>query len=439
MTIGAVQSTQAATTPPGCDRSTGVGAFIERFGPAEKRTTRGTHRVRPPDETVAWARRHFPAFGITRVANVTGLDVIGIPVVMVVRPNARGLSVSQGKGVTLDAAKASGVMESIELWHAEHMDHQLWRASADEVERRQRILQLDRLPRSVGGRMDRGTQILWVEGTDLVTGTPVWLPEETVGADCSFPKFPGAGCFITTSNGLASGNHPLEAMSHAMCEVIERDATTLFDLRTDADRRARRIDLDTVDDPDCRELLSRCEQAGVAVVAWDATTDIGLPVVSCEVFDRTPNPWQPLPVGGGHGCHPSRSIAFSRALTEAAQSRLTVISGARDDFLYRDYARSTSPESHRYQSALLAEPALRRFDDLPTHATDSIEDDVELITRLLVARGLDEIVAVDLTRAEFAIPVFRAVVPGLEHRGTGTTQYRPGPRGLAVMAEADVR
>ena len=29
------------------------------------------------------------------------------------RPNARGLAVSQGKGLTLDAAKASAVMESI--------------------------------------------------------------------------------------------------------------------------------------------------------------------------------------------------------------------------------------------------------------------------------------------------------------------------------------
>jgi len=51
--------------------------------------------------------------GITRVANVTGLDHVGIPVVMACRPNARGLAVSQGKGLTLDAAKASAVMESI--------------------------------------------------------------------------------------------------------------------------------------------------------------------------------------------------------------------------------------------------------------------------------------------------------------------------------------
>src|SRR5215467_3082672 len=72
--------------------------------------------------TVARARKLFGAFGITRVANVTGLDCIGIPVVMVCRPNARSLSVSQGKGIDLDAARASGLMESIELFHAERIN-----------------------------------------------------------------------------------------------------------------------------------------------------------------------------------------------------------------------------------------------------------------------------------------------------------------------------
>lgn len=72
------------------------------------------NRSVPPAETVARVRRFMPAFGITRIANVTGLDTIGIPVVMVCRPNSRSISVSQGKGPDLDAARASGLMESVE-------------------------------------------------------------------------------------------------------------------------------------------------------------------------------------------------------------------------------------------------------------------------------------------------------------------------------------
>ncbi len=56
----------------------------------------GTHRVVPPGDTVARVRRFLPVMGITRVANVTGLDTVGIPVVMVCRPNSRSISVSHG-------------------------------------------------------------------------------------------------------------------------------------------------------------------------------------------------------------------------------------------------------------------------------------------------------------------------------------------------------
>ncbi len=38
--------------------------------------------------------------GITRIANVTGLDNIGIPVVMVCRPNSQAFLYRKGKGWT---------------------------------------------------------------------------------------------------------------------------------------------------------------------------------------------------------------------------------------------------------------------------------------------------------------------------------------------------
>ena len=80
----------------------------------------GTHRVRPPEETYEAIRPLLRDFGITRLADVTGLDIIGIPVVMAVRPLGTTLSVAQGKGATLLLAKVSGAMEAIEFWHAEN-------------------------------------------------------------------------------------------------------------------------------------------------------------------------------------------------------------------------------------------------------------------------------------------------------------------------------
>ena len=75
----------------------------------------GTVRARDALETLAWVQPLLPRFGITRVANITGLDRIGIPVWISVRPHGRSLSVAQGKGLTPELAQASAVMESIEL------------------------------------------------------------------------------------------------------------------------------------------------------------------------------------------------------------------------------------------------------------------------------------------------------------------------------------
>src|SRR5436309_1928919 len=108
-------------------------------GRTQKQFLAGTHRSRDPQETVDGVRPHFGELGITRVANVTGLDRIGIPVVMVVRPNSRSLSVSQGKGLTLAAARASGIMESLESHHAERADCPIWMDSYQRLNNEVRV------------------------------------------------------------------------------------------------------------------------------------------------------------------------------------------------------------------------------------------------------------------------------------------------------------
>src|SRR5207249_8186019 len=78
------------------------------MGVTLKVVRRGTHRSASLDDTLKRALPLAPVMGITRVANVTGLDSVGIPVVMVCRPNSRSVAVSQGKGIDLASARASG-------------------------------------------------------------------------------------------------------------------------------------------------------------------------------------------------------------------------------------------------------------------------------------------------------------------------------------------
>jgi YcaO-like protein with predicted kinase domain len=414
----------AVTSP---DRVTDTGALPKTF-------VHGTQRAVTPAETVARVSPLMRAMGITRVADVTGLDSIGIPVVMVCRPNARSVSVAQGKGLDLNAARASGLMESIEHWHAEHIVLPLQLATATELATRQRLVDTAGLPRLSISSFHAHRKLLWIEGEDLVDGGPRWLPLEVVHTDYTLPLPPGSGCFLTTSTGLASGNHRLEAVLHGLYEAIERDAVALWSAAAPAHRDDTRVDLDTVDDPACRELLARFARAGVAVGVWDASSELGLPVFVAKIVDREPDPWRAVHVSGGQGCHRSRAIALSRALTEAAQSRLTAIAGARDDIERSCYERMRAPRQIAAAIAELAAPgALRPFTASADSFSQRFEDDLDAVLAALRGAGLTEVVVVDLTRPELGLPVVRVVVPGLESMWDAPG-YAPGPRARIARA-----
>jgi ribosomal protein S12 methylthiotransferase accessory factor len=219
----------------------------------------------------------------------------------------------------------------------------------------------------------------------------------------------------------------LEAISHGLCEVIERDAVTLWTLRGEG-AAATRIDLETVDDAAARHLLRCYAEADVGAAVWDATSDVGIPTFVCSIADRSNDLMRPLPVARGTGCHPSREIALLRALTEAAQSRLTVISGSRDDLTDARNAVSTGPDAHeRSRRIICVERGTSDFRSVPTWNGHNVDDDVSKELACLRAAGMEQALIVDLTRPEFQIPVVRVIVPGLEalHEAPG---YFPGAR-----------
>src|SRR3954466_15824512 len=211
---------------------------------AAKQHREGTHRTVKPEVTLEHLRPVVPSIGVTRVAVITGLDTIGIPVVMVCRPNGRSLSVSQGKGVDLTSAKVSGIMEALEAWHAEHVLLPLRLATYRELRAVARVVDVEQLPRQPRSRFHPDLSLLWIEGTDVFTAERVWIPYECVHLDFRAPGPQGSGCFLASGTGLAAGNHQLEAVSHALCEVVERDAFAMWDERGEAQRASRRLDLD---------------------------------------------------------------------------------------------------------------------------------------------------------------------------------------------------
>lgn len=376
----------------------------------------GTQRACDPEDTVRRLTALAPRIGITRLANITGLDVVGVPVWVGIRPNSRGLATSQGKGLTHTAAKASALMESIESWHAENIERPVLVDSPWSLRRRVPIIQYERLSYYEDSPPRADQPIAWVEGYDLLQERACWLPLESVSTNyVGSAQRRSATTFMQSSNGLSGGNEVLEAITHALNELVERDAIHHADDAMRKFEAARRVRVETIDDPDCRAVLAKLDQAGVAVAAFDLSSDLGIPVYGCSIVDADDTvSWRPLPPFNGYGCHLNPGIAMLRALTEAVQSRLTYISGSRDDISPEQYRLGGNPNALKsFREAWARAPARVDFRARANGATPSFHGDIRRVLDLLRAAGIENAVAVDLRKPGIDVAVVRVVVAGL--------------------------
>jgi YcaO-like protein with predicted kinase domain len=372
--------------------------------PATAKTFRlGTHRTVPPARTWERIAPLLPRFGITRVADVTALDAVGIPVYQAVRPDGLSLSVSQGKGATPEAARVSAAMEAVELWHAEHLDGLPQIEMSVREMRYANPVGVEDLPWTTPhARRFDGAAIPWLRALPLLGRRPGWLPRAVVDLDLRPPEAFVPTLFHVSSNGLASGNCLEEALLHGLCELVERHALAVA--REDRQRHRVPLDAERVD-PGCREMIGRLRRAGGRVRIFDVTCGIAVPAFFVEaVFPDLPRVWM------GSGCHPAPEVALSRALTEAAQSRLTYIAGARDDIVPVAPWQEAAP--HRAFDSLAEAPGGRALADVEGFSGATVAEDLEWVLDRLAANGLRPYY-VDLTRPDLGIAVAKAFVAGL--------------------------
>ena len=407
------------------------------FQTTPKNYTYGTHRFCDPEATYQAISPHFKEMGITRIADVTGLDTIGIPVCMAVRPNSNSLSVTQGKGLTLMLAKVSAAMEAVEQYHAENIIQPMVTATFQELVQKEKAcdpVELNLHPLSVY----RGDlPIPWIRGFDLIQNIETWVPYDLIHTNYLYApsRLP---IFYMTSNGLASGNHILEAASHAICEVVERDATLLWELcNENGEQDGSYVDPDTIDSPSCRELLEKIDRAGMVVRISHQTSDIGIPSFGCDIMEKPPiSPLLSAAIFGGFGCHLSKEIALLRAITEAVQSRLTIISGSRDDIRRKFYSRVKSTlYQDAWEKRYTGKKTTVDYRKLPSLETGSLEEDVYIQLSLLQKAGFRQAVLVDLTLPEIGIPVVRVVLPQMEQSYEDSLTRRLGLRARIKLVE----
>lgn len=363
-------------------------------------------RTRPLAETEALAEASLSRCGITRVADVTDLDVLDIPVFHTMRPAAApGLNtVTSGKGATRQAARVSAMMEAIE---------RTWCEPPGELDRRSfaalraaRVPALD--PRKLilrrGHTWTEDAPLAWWPVRELTTGVEVLVP-----ALAMFTPFPDEhGMFMSNTIGLASGNSPQEALLHGLLEAVEQDCTAFGETL----KGGRRIRPESLPDGPA-ELAARFARWGVEVQIYGYANEIGVPTVFVTTDDT--NAADGLLINGGAGCHPDPVVAATRALTEAAQSRLAVISGAREDLNGQAYRRHASYEAmramlHTWRSGR----ADMDFDELTSVTTGTTAGDLDVVLAGLRGVGLDLVFAAELAPAGLPFSVTKVIVPGLE-------------------------
>ncbi len=296
-----------------------------------------------------------------------------------------GLQTSWGKGLTLDAARASYAMEMVERVSSftsisseglvgYTRPYPLVQATFDDLVRQGRHA-LD--PNAVRLDVPYEDQPLWWMQAQDWQGEDILVPAQFVFLFCNLDEpgfFGGLG-----STGLASGNTLVEARFSALLECVERDAEGV------ALYRPEDCFLLAADDPQIKALLDGYAAKGVHPVFQDVTTEFGIPCLRAFVVGEDGT------VAKGTAAHLDGRKALVSALTEVA------------------YPYPESPASKPAPEGL----PTRRYEDLPNFATGDYGRNLARLEDILAANGYEPIY-LDLTRQDVGLPVAKAMVPGLE-------------------------
>ncbi len=391
--------------------------------------TQYSDRIISPDETVTRAKLVFEQLGITRIADQTGLDRIGIPCFAAFRPNSKTLANNQGKGLTKDAACASAVMEAVEFAIAENPLVTKKVKSMDELFKQGFPLVDIKYLLPIGEEIFRNKKLRWIEGKNLLTQEEVLIPLDAVNIDGENNDLPG---ICKSTNGLASGNCDEEAIFHGLCELIERDAGTLWSLKSKEDQIKTLINPVTFNDVAVGELCQKVENAGLRLRLFNQTSDIGVPCVMAIIGENGKHEYKHFDLAAGYGAHPIASRAAIRAITEAAQTRITSIAGSRDDIIPDEYCQHAASE-HVELLELAVVPDNKMINGLPLDA--SLNKLLNNTIGALVRVGISDVFAFPLCGDEFDFSVMKLVVPMLEDRESNIN-WRPNIRALKVLLAA---
>jgi ribosomal protein S12 methylthiotransferase accessory factor len=383
-------------------------------------------RSSPPETTLLHARQWAATAGISEVRDITELDVLGVPVFVSVRPQARGEAFTFGKGLRSVDAEVGAYMEALEFYFAEPGigDVSTHWGSARDVAGHERADDaiLDFVP-LLQREVDLDGPLLLALARDLESGAECAIPAELIYYPA--PEV-GQSLFGSSTNGLASGNSVLEATIQALLELIERDIWS-FEFVRNVSKLVEAASL-----PDgVSEIVGRAEQNGLQLKVRTIPNDYGIPFFAAFVFDLN-NPSRKT-FNGGWACDLDRDRALIRAVNEAAQSRVAFIHGG------RKAPASDADEQVRRHMMGVSDPRQQvLLTDIPDLAVDStLQQKLDALIEILRRVVREPIYRVVFTPLDSPLQVVRVVVPLMEN--LKETRVRLGRRLKAAIEALDTQ
>lgn len=375
--------------------------------------------------------------GITRFPEITELDKTGIIAFQCVRPDAEideeTFTVFSGRGSTREECMVSALAEGIERYCAEKRNYhgeKIVTASYNELLKEDNAVHPDEFNAPKSTAFSEDEILEWVPAINLLDGQTYYVTANTV----FYPYFPNTGrsLFRYFTTGLAAGNSYIEAITHGLGEVIERDASAINLLKKAKNPVLEEATILTC--PEAVEIIKKLKSANLnVIIRYITTAEIDIPIFSviCEDMEQHDS----LYVSGGYGVHLNKDIALVNALNEAALSRVTTISGAREDIkkFERNQKLPYSEYKIKYKNWFDTSFTID-YQSIKNTALPTIADDLTILCNKILKAGFNKVLMVDLSKEELILPVVKVLVPGVERYSFRMTCV--GKRGREVYAHS---
>lgn len=379
-------------------------------------------------------KKFHQRFGLTRIANITHLDCIGIPIYIGLRASGKTLCVSAGKGLNHIDSIVSAGMESIEIDVAEkgltceHLNTCYNELPSDQV------VPFEFIPSYIYSYFTERSIVTWMTTIGIHSQNKFFYPASLISMDKSFIHEP-ISTFPWSSNGLASGLTHEDAVLSGLYEVIERDAWSCWEyIHRTKNIPFTSIVTDTIEFHSTTQLISRIKEASLDIIINPLMTDLAIPVYRCLLLNSAD---QAGAISLGFGCHHSAEVALNRAITEAAQARAVYISGARDDIVLNSIMKSESLNIENYKNLFI--PSV--FEDAHCTIPSNLSPTRDILDKM-TCLGMHEPLVYTFKNSE-PFSVVRVLSPSMAPTGgrkglslsrhPRISSFKPNLNGLSVL------